>query len=70
MLTYRAVVYQWLNNVGEKSGDIVLPDLRLVAGNFQPHSDLDISELSHEFVLLRILTQPSVWEDCSKVGVR
>ena len=60
MLTYRAIVYQWLNNMGEQRGDIILPDLRLVAGHFQPHPDLNISKLSHELVLLRILTQPSI----------
>ena len=50
--------------MGEQSRDIVLPDLRLVARDFQPHPNLDIPKLSHELVLLRILTQPSVKEGC------
>lgn len=45
----------------------MLPDLRLVAGDFQSHPNLNIPELSHEFVLFRVLTQPSVKESSCKL---
>jgi len=40
----------------------MLPNFGFVAGDFQPHPDLDIPKLSHELVLLRILAQPSIRE--------
>lgn len=52
MPTYRAVVYQRLNDMREQSGNVVLPDLGFVAGDFQSHPDLYIPELPHELVLL------------------
>lgn len=67
-LVYRALVHQWLNDVGKQSRDVMLPDLGLVAGDFQSHPNLNIPELSHEFVLLRVLTQPSDKESSEKVG--
>ena len=70
MSTYRAVVHQRLNNMGEKSGDIILPDLGLVAGDFQSHPDLHIPKLPHELALLRVLTQPSIGEGCQEDEVR
>ena len=70
MSTYHALVHQRLNDMREESRDIILPDLRLVAGDFQPHSDLHIPKLPHELVLLRVLTQPSMEEGYRKVGVR
>ena len=60
MSTYCTIIHQRLNNVGEQSGEVMLPDLGLVAGDLHSHLDLNISELSHELVLLRILTQPSM----------
>jgi hypothetical protein len=59
-LVYRAVVHQRLNDMGKQRGDIVLPDLGLVARDFQSHPNLDIPKLSHKLVPLRVLTQPSV----------
>ena len=62
MSTYRAIIYQRLNDMWEQSRDIVLSDLGLVTGDFQSHPDLHIPKLSHELVLLRILAQPPIHE--------
>jgi len=56
--------------MGEESGDVILPDFGLVAGDFQSHPDLHITKLPHELVLLRVLTQPSIWEGCQEDEVR
>lgn len=55
--------------MGEESGDVILPDLGLVAGDFQSHPDLHIAKLPHELVLLRVLTQPSIGEEFQEHGV-
>lgn len=56
--------------MGKESGNVILPDLGLVAGDFQSHSDLHIPKLPHELVLFRVLAQPSVGERYQKVEVR
>jgi len=70
MLAHHAVVHKWLNNVGEKSGNIVLPDFGLIAGDFQSHPDLHIPKLPHELILFRVLAQPSIEEGYQEDEVR
>jgi hypothetical protein len=62
-MTYRTRVHKWLDSVGKQARDITLPDLRLVSRNFEAHANLKITELTLEFVLLRVLTEPSLNSD-------
>lgn len=54
--THSASIYQWLNDVREQCRDVRLSDLVLVPRDFEPHSDLHVSQLSTKLILFRILS--------------